>query len=119
MDVTVIKNYLNKLIILILIITLISCQAQKTYNLESLLEIKLAPPTNTHTVALYVKGDFSCPLELWILIEGSEFKKIVLSGKVDSIVYKGDWYGEELSFSSKTTTCIDKEATAKIIWNRL
>lgn len=101
-------------------ITILSaCQSQEVYNLKSLLEAKLIPPTNTHKISLYAKGEFSCPLELSLLLKGSEYEKIVLDGVVDTIVYKSDWYGEELSFKSSTPECIDKEAIIKIAWHTL
>lgn len=119
MDVTVINTYLNKWILLILTITMFSCQPQETHDLETLLDVKLNPPTNTYNVSLYMYGNFSCPFEMWLLLEGADYKKVVLSGVVDTIVYKDDWYGQELSFKSKTLECIDKEAVAKITWYTL
>ena len=101
-------------------ITLLSaCQSWESYSLNSLLEAKLIPPTNTYSISLYAKGEFSCPFELWLLLQGSEYHKIILDGVVDTIVLRRDWYGEELSFKSYTLECIDKEAIVKVDWHTL
>ena len=102
-----------------ILILLVSCLSEQIHSLESLLKSKLTPPTNTHGVKLYAKGAFLCPYELWILIQDSKYQKIILHGSVDTIIYNGDWYGEDLSFKSETPECMDKEAVIKVTWRTL
>ncbi len=109
------KKYFSYLSVLGTLAILSACQFQQSYGLESLLKTKVIPPVNTYAVSIYAEGEFPCPFELWV----SEYQKITLDGSVDTTLYKGDWYGQELSFKSNTPECIDKEAIVKIDWHTL
>ena len=107
---------IKRLLSILIFTTLLACSSQKSHTLESLLKEKFTPPDGTHTIEIQVTGNFSCPFELWSLRNGSEHRKRVLEGTVDTTFYRGDWYGSELSFKSNTPTCIDKEAIVKVIF---
>lgn len=93
---------------------LMACGNDTTYHLIELFDHRFYPHPKNYKLVVEVKGEFPCPFEIILQKDGKDYESIILTGKVDSLIYNYDWYGGDLTFKTTTPGCMDALGEAKV-----